>query len=126
MSERFDTHRLVADLPDAGVKAVLEMSVVKGVVQGVTLNVPSTASLSANDFGVLADTYQEMRQIAGADNAADVADHRNHPRLADAGGSVCFSSVRGEWLAGAGSAGAGVGHGRPTTPTHCSGSLARA
>jgi len=64
MSDRYDTHKLVISLPDAGGQAEWKMEVDKGFISKVNLLIPPNANLTSDDIGLINDGYQELVQIA--------------------------------------------------------------
>ena len=62
--DRFDIHRIVIFLPDAGASAEWQMEVEKGVIVRVNLHLPDNANLSSSDIGLINDGYQAMVGIA--------------------------------------------------------------
>ena len=61
---RYDTHRLVEDLTDAGVKMSIEIHVIQGVIDGgFKMTWDSEAKLSSNDWQTIKDTYDAMVAI---------------------------------------------------------------
>ena len=64
MADRYDKHRLVVHLPDAGGTAEWNMTVELGVITQVNLKVPENANLSSGDIGLLNSGYQELVAIA--------------------------------------------------------------